>query len=41
MMQIVGEMELKLDIMIPDEDLVELVTVKDLLAVVERRMERS
>jgi acyl carrier protein len=41
MMQIVGEMELKLDIMIPDEDLVELVTVKDLLAVVERRMDRS
>jgi len=41
MMQIVGEMELKLDIMIPDEDLVELVTVKDLLKVVERRMERS
>ena len=41
MMQIVGEMELKLDIMIPDEDLVELVTVKDLLAVVERRMDKS
>jgi acyl carrier protein len=41
MMQIVGEMELKLDIIIPDEDLVELVTVKDLLEVVERRMERS
>jgi acyl carrier protein len=41
MMQIVGEMELRLDIMIPDEDLVELVTVKDLLAVVERHMERS
>ena len=41
MMQIVGEMELKLDIMIPDEELVELVTVKDLLEVVERRMERS
>jgi acyl carrier protein len=41
MMQIVGEMELKLDIMIPDEDLVELVTVKDLLTVVERRMEKS
>ena len=41
MMQIVGEMELKLDIMIPDEDLVELVTVKDLLTVVERRMEQS
>ena len=41
MMQIVGEMELKLDILIPDEDLVELVTVKDLLEVVERRMEQS
>jgi acyl carrier protein len=41
MMQIVGEMELKLDIMIPDEDLVELVTVRDLLDVVGRRMERS
>ena len=31
MMQIVGEMETELDIMIPDEDLVELVTVGDLL----------
>jgi acyl carrier protein len=41
MMQIVGEMELKLDIMIPDEDLVELVTVKDLLSVVEKRMASS
>lgn len=41
MMQIVGEMELKLNIMIPDEDLVELVTVKDLLKVVERRLEGS
>ena len=41
MMQIVGEMELKLNIMIPDEDLVELVTVKDLLQVVLRRMEGS
>jgi len=39
MMQIVGEMELRLDIMIPDEDLVELVTVSDLLKVVERRLE--
>lgn len=38
MMQIVGEMELRLDIMIPDEDLVELVTVADLVKVVERRL---
>jgi acyl carrier protein len=41
MMQIVGEMELRLNVMIPDEDLVELVTVADLLKVVERRMEGS
>ena len=41
MMQIVGEMELKLDIMIPDEDLVELVTVGDLVKVVLRRLEAS
>ena len=39
MMQIVGEMELRLGIMIPDEDLVELVTVGDLLKVVLRRLE--
>ena len=39
MMQIVGEMELKLNIMIPDEDLVELVTVEDLVKVVARRIE--
>ncbi len=39
MMQIVGEMELRLNIMIPDEDLVELVTVADLVKVVERRLE--
>ncbi len=39
MMQIVGEMELRLNIMIPDEDLVELVTVADLLEVVLRRVE--
>ena len=38
MMQIVGEMELRLNIMIPDEDLVELVTVADLVKVVERRL---
>jgi acyl carrier protein len=39
MMQIVGEMELRLNIMIPDEDLVELITVADLVKVVERRLE--
>jgi len=39
MMQIVGEMELRLDIMIPDEDLIELVTVADLVKVVARRMQ--
>jgi acyl carrier protein len=39
MMQVVGEMELRLNIMIPDEDLVELVTVADLVKVVERRLE--
>ena len=38
MMQIVGEMESELGIMIPDEDLVELVTVADLVKVVERRL---
>jgi len=38
MMQIVGEMELRLNIMIPDEDLVELVTVADLVKVVEKRL---
>jgi acyl carrier protein len=38
MMQIVGEMELRLNIMIPDEDLVELVTVADLVKVVEHRL---
>ena len=41
MMQIVGEMELRLNIMIPDEDLVELVTVADLVEVVVRRLEAS
>ena len=41
MMQIVGEMELRLNVMIPDEDLVELVTVDDLLKVVARRLERA
>jgi acyl carrier protein len=41
MMQIVGEMELRLNIMIPDEDLVELVTVEDLVKVVAKRVEGS
>jgi acyl carrier protein len=39
MMQIVGEMELRLNIMIPDDDLVELVTVADLVKVVQHRVE--
>lgn len=38
MMQIVGEMETELDLQIPDEDLVEIVTVGDLCAKVERRL---
>ena len=38
MMQIVGEMETELGIMIPDEDLVELVTVGDLVSKVEQRV---
>lgn len=38
MMQIVGEMETELGIMIPDEDLVELVKVGDLVKVVEQRV---
>lgn len=38
MMQIVGEMETELGILIPDEDLVELVTVGDLVAKVEQRL---
>ena len=38
MMQIVGEMEQELGIMIPDEDLVELVTVGDLCKKVEARL---
>jgi acyl carrier protein len=41
MMQIVGEMELRLNIMIPDEDLVELVTVEDLVKAVAKRVEGS
>ena len=38
MMQIVGEMETELGVMIPDEDLVELVTVGDLCKKVEARL---
>ena len=38
MMQIVGEMETELDVIIPDEDLVELVTVGDLCRKVEERL---
>ena len=38
MMQIVGEMETELDVMIPDEDLVELITVGDLVSKVESRV---
>jgi acyl carrier protein len=38
MMQIVGEMESELGILIPDEDLVELVTVGDLVSKVEQRL---
>ncbi len=38
MMQIVGEMETELSIQIPDEDLVEIVTVGDLCSRVERRL---
>jgi acyl carrier protein len=39
MMQIVGEMETELGVMIPDEDLVELITVGDLVSKVEARVE--
>jgi acyl carrier protein len=39
MMQIVGEMETELDCQIPDEDLVEIVTVGDLCNKVEKRLE--
>ncbi len=38
MMQIVGEMETELNLQIPDEDLVEIVTVGDLCSKVERRL---
>ena len=39
MMQIVGEMETELGIMIPDEDLVELITVGDLCKKIETRIQ--
>ena len=38
MMQIVGEMETEFGIMIPDEDLVEMVTVGDLCKKIEARL---
>jgi acyl carrier protein len=38
MMQIVGEMETELGLQIPDEDLVEIITVGDLCTKVERRL---
>jgi acyl carrier protein len=38
MMQIVGEMETELGIMIPDEDLVELITVGDLCNKIAARL---
>ena len=38
MMQIDGEMETELNLQIPDEDLVEIVTVGDLCSKVERRL---
>lgn len=41
MMQIVGEMETELGIMIPDEDLVELTTVGDLCQKVEARLAKN
>ena len=38
MMQIVGELETELDVVIPDEDLVELTTVGDLCSKIEARI---
>ena len=38
MMQIVGEMETEVGVMIPDEDLVEIITVGDLCKKVEARL---
>lgn len=40
-MQIVGELETELDIMIPDEDLVEIVTVGDLCDKVASRLDKK
>jgi len=40
-MQIVGELETELGIMIPDEDLVEIVTVGDLCDRVAERLEKN
>jgi acyl carrier protein len=40
MMQIVGELESRLNISIPDEALAELLTVSDLVEVVENRLAR-
>ena len=39
MMQIVGEMESRLGVLVPDDQLVKLVTVDDLIAVVQKRLE--
>jgi acyl carrier protein len=39
MMQIVGEMESRLGVLVPDDQLVKLVTVDDLINVVERHLE--
>ena len=41
MMQIVGEMEARLGVMVPDDQLVKLITVQDLIAVVERHLEQG
>ena len=41
MMQIVGELETELGVVIPDEDLVELVTVGDLCKKVGARLEKA
>lgn len=40
-MQIVGELETELDIMIPDEDLVEIITVGDLCDKVASRLDKK
>ncbi|MBK9261751.1 MAG: acyl carrier protein [Polyangiaceae bacterium] len=40
-MQIVGELETELDILIPDEDLVEIVTVGDLCDRVAERLRKD